>query len=118
MFFVFLYIDTALKSRTAWDVRAGTGSASPHLRRHVVYRAAEGVGRSVQEDLHLAHAEVGNAHVALVVQQNVVQLEVPEAEPDVAAFRTLSLARAVLALGRAPQCASGIVSTSKGHHLL
>ena len=87
-----------------------------YLRCHVVYCAAEGVGRSVKEYLHLAHAEVGNAHVSLVVQQNVVQLEVPEAEPDVAAFRTLPLARAVL--GRAPQCGSGIASTSKGQHLL
>ena len=49
-----------------------------HLRGHVVWRATEGVGRLVEVDLQLAHAKVHDAYVALVVQQEVVQLQVPE----------------------------------------
>ncbi len=49
-----------------------------HLRRHVVRGAAEGVRRLVQVDLQLAHTEVSDPDVALVVQQQVVQLQIPE----------------------------------------
>ena len=49
-----------------------------HLRGHVVWCATEGVGRLVEVDLQLAHAKVHDAYVALVVQQEVVQLQVPE----------------------------------------
>ena len=51
-----------------------------HLRGHVVRCATEGVGRLVEVDLQLAHAKVHDAYVALVVQQEVVQLEVPAKE--------------------------------------
>ena len=51
-----------------------------HLRGHVVWCATEGVGRLVEVDLQLAHAKVHDAYVALVVQQEVVQLEVPAKE--------------------------------------
>ena len=49
-----------------------------HLRGHVVWSATEGVRRLVEVDLQLAHAKVHDAYVALVVQQEVVQLQVPE----------------------------------------
>lgn len=45
-----------------------------HLRRHVVGGAAEGVGHPVQVDLQLAHPEVGEPDVTLVIEENVVQL--------------------------------------------
>ena len=48
-----------------------------HLRGHVVWCATEGVGRLVEVDLQLAHAKVYDAYVTLVVQQEVVQLQVP-----------------------------------------
>ena len=48
-----------------------------HLRGHVVWCATEGVGGLVKVDLQLAHAKVHDAYVALVVQQEVVQLQVP-----------------------------------------
>ena len=44
--------------------------------RHVIRCAAEGVGRPVEIDLQFAHAKVGNANVAFVVEQNVVQLQI------------------------------------------
>lgn len=47
-----------------------------HFGRHVVGRAAETVRRPVQIDLQLAHAKVGDANVAIEVEQNVVQLEI------------------------------------------
>ena len=47
-----------------------------YLRGHVVWGAAEGVGCLLQVDLQLAHPEVDDPDVSLVVQQQVVQLEV------------------------------------------
>ena len=47
-----------------------------NLRRHVVGRSAEGVRRLVEVDLEFAHAEVRDSDVALVIEQEVVQLEV------------------------------------------
>lgn len=43
---------------------------------HVVGRAAKRVGRSVQVDLQFAHAEIGDADMAFVVQEDVVQFQV------------------------------------------
>lgn len=48
----------------------------PYLRCHVVWRAAERVGRSVQEDLELAHAKVRDSYMAVKVEQHVVQFEI------------------------------------------
>lgn len=47
-----------------------------YLRCHVVRGATEGVSCLVQVDLELAHAKVGDANVAVKVEQQVVQLEV------------------------------------------
>ena len=47
-----------------------------YLWCHVVRGAAEGVGCLLQVDLQLAHPEVDDPDVPLVVQQQVVQLEV------------------------------------------
>lgn len=47
-----------------------------YFRSHVIRCAAEGVGRPVEIDLQLAHAEIGDADVAFVVEQNVVQLQI------------------------------------------
>ena len=49
-----------------------------YLGGHVVWSAAEGVGGLVEVDLELAHPEVDDSYVPLVVQQEVVQLQVPE----------------------------------------
>ena len=54
------------------------GLASAHLGGDVVRGAAEGAGLFVPGHVLLAHAEVGNLDVAAVVQQHIVQLEVPE----------------------------------------
>lgn len=51
--------------------------SNEHLRCHVVWRAAERVGRPVQEDLQLAHSKVRDSDVTLKVQQHIVQLEIP-----------------------------------------
>ena len=49
------------------------------LRGDVVGRAAERVGRHAVGDALLAHAKVGDFTVALAVQQDVVQFQIPEA---------------------------------------
>ena len=49
---------------------------SSNLRRHVIRRSAEGVRRLVEVDLEFAHAEVSDSDVALVIEQEIVQLEV------------------------------------------
>ena len=49
-----------------------------YLRSHVVWSAAKGVGGLVEVDLELAHSKVDDSYVPLVVQQEVVQLQVPE----------------------------------------
>ena len=51
-------------------------SVRSHLRRDVVWRAAEGGGGDSVLDALLAHAEVGDLAVTVAVQQDVVQLEV------------------------------------------
>ena len=48
-----------------------------YLGRDVVGRAAEGLGGEVPRNALLAHAEVGDLDVAVLVQQHVVQLQVP-----------------------------------------
>ena len=53
---------------------------SSNLRRHVIRRSAEGVRRLVEVDLEFAHAEVRDSDVALVIEQEVVQLEVSARE--------------------------------------
>lgn len=47
------------------------------LRRDVVWRPAEGVGADPVEDALLAHAKVCQLAVAVCVQQDVVELQVP-----------------------------------------
>jgi len=47
-----------------------------YLRCHVVWRAAERVGRSIQEDLKLAHAKVRDSYMAFEVEQHIVQFEI------------------------------------------
>lgn len=61
-----------------WRQGVGRGrEGAAHLGGDVVRGAAEGAGLSVPGHVLLAHAEVGNLDVAAVVQQHVVQLEVP-----------------------------------------
>lgn len=49
---------------------------------HVVGSAAKRVCRPIQVDLQLAHAEIGDADVTLVVQQDVVQFQVSVRPPS------------------------------------
>jgi len=49
-------------------------SFQTYLRGHVVRRSAEGVGHPVQVDLELAHSEIREPDVTLVIKKNVVQL--------------------------------------------
>ena len=49
----------------------------PDLRGHVVRSPTESVRGLVEIDLELAHPKVHQPDVALVVQQEVVQLQVP-----------------------------------------
>ena len=51
-----------------------------YLWRHVIGRSAEGVCRFVEVDLKFAHAKVRNSDVALIIEQEIVQLEVSVAE--------------------------------------
>ena len=51
-----------------------------YLWRHVIGRSAEGVGRFVEVDLKFAHAKVRNSDVALIIEQEIVQLEVSVSE--------------------------------------
>lgn len=53
------------------------GVARAHLGGDVVRRAAEGGGGHAVHDALFAHAKVGQLAVALGVQQDVVQLQVP-----------------------------------------
>ncbi len=75
--------DVSLVSRrTRGGGREGMGRVSGggrpnYFGRHVVGGAAEGVGRPVQVDLQLAHAKVGDADVTFVVEEDVVQFQVP-----------------------------------------
>ena len=48
-----------------------------NLRRDVVRRPAERLGRLPARDVLLAHPEVGDLDVAVLVEHDVVQLEVP-----------------------------------------
>lgn len=41
---------------------------------HVVWSATERICSTIEIDLQFAHAEIGNAHVAFVIQQDIVQL--------------------------------------------
>ena len=47
-----------------------------NLRRDVVRRPAERLGRLPARDILLAHPEVGDLDVAVLVEHDVVQLEV------------------------------------------
>lgn len=47
-----------------------------HLRRYVIGRAAKGLGSFIAGDAFLAHAKVGDFYVAVLIQQNVVELEI------------------------------------------
>ena len=53
-----------------------SGRHQAYFRCHVIRCAAERVGRPVQVNLQFAHAEIGDADVAFVIQQNVVQFQV------------------------------------------
>ena len=54
-------------------------SLSPcyYLRSHIVWCPTEGVSSLVQVHLQLAHPEVHDPDVPLIVQEEVVQLEIP-----------------------------------------
>ena len=43
---------------------------------HIIRRAAERIGSSIQEYLQLAHSKVGNPDVSLEIQQHVIQLQI------------------------------------------
>lgn len=45
--------------------------------RHIIGCAAKTISGLVQVNLQFAHAKIGNTHMTLIVQQNVVQLEIP-----------------------------------------
>ena len=51
------------------------------LRSYVVRSPAEGLGGRAVPDSLLAHPEVGNLDVSLLVQHDIVQLEVPVDDP-------------------------------------
>lgn len=70
---------TSQVTPTLWRQGVGRGGeGATHLGGDVVRGAAEGAGLFVPGHVLLAHAEVGNLDVAAVVQQHIVQLEVPE----------------------------------------
>lgn len=48
-----------------------------NLGRDVIGRPAEGLGRLVTADTLLAHTEVGDFDVAVLIQQDVVELQIP-----------------------------------------
>lgn len=54
----------------------------PYLGRNVIGRAAEGFGGLVAADALFTHAEVGDFYVPVLVQQHVVQLQVPVDDPS------------------------------------
>ena len=58
------------------DSRLVVLSGVAYLWRHVIGRPAESVGRFVEVDLKFTHAEVRNSDVALIIKQEIVQLEV------------------------------------------
>jgi len=62
--------------REGGELAGLSGRHEAYFRCHVIRCAAEGVGRPVQVNLQLAHAEIGDANVAFVIQQNVVQFQV------------------------------------------
>ena len=70
------------------DQSAGGG---PYLGGNVVGGAAEGGGGDPVQDALLTHAEVGQLTVALGVQQDVVQLQVPEEGPQRSRFTNTTL---------------------------
>lgn len=47
-----------------------------HLGRYVIRRAAESLGSFVTSDAFLAHAEVRDFYVTVLIQQDIVKLEV------------------------------------------
>ncbi len=64
--------------------------SSAHLRCDVVGRATEGGGGHSVHDAFLAHAEVCQLTVSLCIQQDVVQLQVPERERERENYHHLS----------------------------
>ena len=53
-----------------------------NLWRHVIRRSAEGVCRLVKVDLKFTHAKVRYSDVALIIEQEIVQLQVSVAEKN------------------------------------
>lgn len=53
-----------------------------HLGRNVIWRPAEGGGGDAVEDTFLAHPKVCQLTVAVCIQQDVVQLQVPAEQED------------------------------------
>lgn len=53
-----------------------------HLGRNVIWRPAEGGGGDAVEDTLLAHPKVCQLTVAVCIQQDVVQLQVPAEQEE------------------------------------
>lgn len=47
-----------------------------HLRRYVIGRATKGFGSFIAGNAFLAHAKVSNLYMAVLIQQNVIELEI------------------------------------------
>ena len=67
-----------IQSSSTWDALYVSDAAN--LWRHVIRRSAEGICRFVEVDLKFTHAKVRNSDVALIIKQEIVQLEVSVAE--------------------------------------
>lgn len=93
--------------KRAWNrLKESKGGSGTDFRSNVVGRPAKRLGRLIPRDAFFAHSEVGDLDVPVLVQQNVVQLEVPvndaasvkEEEPD-RYFRSVESAEALIVKG-------------------
>lgn len=50
--------------------------------RHVIGCAAKTIGGFIQIYLQFTHAKIGDTHMSLIVQQDVVQFEIPVTETE------------------------------------
>lgn len=47
-----------------------------YLRCHIIGRATKSIGHAIQEDLQFAHSKIGNPHMPIEIQQDIIQLQI------------------------------------------
>lgn len=73
-----IYKDLLILLKPEFDALVGhTDRPPPYLGSYVVRRSAEGLGGDAIQHIFFTHAEIRNLDVALTVQHDIIQLQIP-----------------------------------------